>query len=496
MSQRVLVGIDLGTTVLKAGAFDARSGKTLGGAARRLPVRFVSGGGRELRAGAIDRALRETLTELRHALGTSWGCVDGIGLAAQGGSSMFADRQTGRVRGPMILWNDARCQAWVRRIAAETTPRFWRSIVLYDTPPTGLGRILWLRETRPGLFGEDAIHVGAGEYLFHKLTDTWRQDPGNAIQVGSYNARTMKLTRSVFSRFGLPLSLVAPLRQGHETAALSRGGASVMGLDAGVPVAGPYIDQEGGYMAAALASDRPLQFSLGTAWVGNFVLPEGMKGGSPSQLVLPAPVGEGCLVVQPLLTGNATWDWSLSLLDRDHERAVAKARTVFAKRLLPPEGMVALPWCTQSNPLHPERHGAGVLLGVGPDTTPEEVVRAVAAGLVFELARVFEAVAGAKAIDSLVVGGGASKAPYIRTLAAAVFEGLPVRRQVDEELSAARGVILPFSRRASQTQTRAVRAPSARRQKDILRAYDQYRQAFEHVYGGVEEGAAFRITTG
>jgi len=495
MLRRVLIGIDLGTTVLKVGAFDAGSGKTLGGAARRLPVRFVAGGGRELRAGAIDRALHETLAELRAALAAAWDGVEGIGLAAQGGSSMFADRKTGRARSAMILWNDARCQPWVRRIADETTRRFWRRTVLYDTPPAGLGRLLWLRETRPELFAEDAIHVGAGEYVYHRLTGIWRQDPGNAIQVGSYNARTRKLTRTVFSRFGLPLSLVAPLRRGHEKDALSKKGAAIMGLTAGIPVAGPYIDQEGGYMAAALASARPLQCSLGTAWVGNFVLPEGMHGGSPSQLVLPAPVGEGRLVVQPLLTGNATWDWALSLLDKEHDAALAKARAVFAKRLLPPEGVVALPWCTQSNPLHPERHGAGVLLGVGTDTTPEEVVRAVAAGLVFELARVFEAVAGARTIDSVVVGGGAGKAPYIRKLLAAVFEGLPVRRQVHGELSAARGAVYPFSKRASQTETRAIRPPSPREKSAALRAYDRYREAFEHVYGDVEDGAAFRITT-
>jgi hypothetical protein len=44
-------------------------------------------------------------------------------------------------------------------------------------------------------------------------------------------------------------------------------------------------------VAALGAADRPLQCSLGTAWVGNFELPEGVQGRSPSQMVLPAPTG-------------------------------------------------------------------------------------------------------------------------------------------------------------------------------------------------------------
>ena len=97
-------------------------------------------------------------------------------------------------------------------------------------------------------------------------------------------------------------------------------------MDAGIPVAGPYIDQEAGYMSAAGVSESPLQCSLGTAWVGNFVLPDDTTGGSPTQMVLPAPVGNGRLVVQALLAGNVTWDWGLqTLLDADHVRALESA---------------------------------------------------------------------------------------------------------------------------------------------------------------------------
>ena len=90
-----LIGIDVGTTVLKAAAFDARSGAPLASANRRLTVRTASGGVREQSVVSLDRALTSVLRDLHGQLGSAWRCVSGIGLAAQGGSTIIADRRTG-----------------------------------------------------------------------------------------------------------------------------------------------------------------------------------------------------------------------------------------------------------------------------------------------------------------------------------------------------------------------------------------------------------------
>ncbi|MBN2309865.1 MAG: hypothetical protein JXR94_12900, partial [Candidatus Hydrogenedentes bacterium] len=285
----MLLGIDLGTTVLKVCAFDARSGATLGQAARRLAVHKTPDGGREQRPGAVDRAFSSAAAELRGLLGARWGRVAGIGLAAQGGSSIIADRRSGKASTPMILWNDGRTRGHSSRLAGGIPTAFWRERVLRDFAPTGLGRLLWLKEERPELFRHDTIHAGAGEYLFFKMTGVWRQDAGNAIQIGSFNAATKRLDPALFDLVGVPLSFVAPLRQGHETAPLCAKAARSLELPTGIPVAGPYIDQEAGYLSACAAAGRPLQCSLGTAWVGNYAVADDAVGASPYQLVLPNP---------------------------------------------------------------------------------------------------------------------------------------------------------------------------------------------------------------
>ena len=497
MAKEILLGIDLGTTVLKACVFDARTGAMLGQAARRLKVRSSPDGGREQNLGAISRAFRDVVRELRDQLGSAWHNVAGIGLAAQGGSSIIADRATGKAHTPMILWNDGRTQAHVARLAARTSKSYWRKYVLRDVPPAGLGRLLWLKETRPELFDEENIHIGAGEYLFFRLTGVWRQDAGNAIQIGSYNAAKNQLDQTLFDLIGVPLSFVAPLRKGHETAPLSKRGAHLFDLPEGVPVAGPYIDQEAGYLSAVGVSERPLQCSLGTAWVGNFILPDGTDGSSPFQLVLPAPVDNGRLVIQPLLTGNVAWEWGLKMfMDPHQNKALSKAAEVFTKSLLPAAGLVALPWFTQPNPLHPQAYGGGAFFGVSAQTDRADQLRALAAGMTFELARVFDQVKRSGVIDSVVLGGGASKGPFFQKLIAALFAPLPVLWQIDEDLSVARGAVFAFNAKAAQTKTQRVARPKKALLAEIQRGYDLYLNVFEKLYKSVPEGKAFHFSSG
>jgi len=391
MSPELLVGVDLGTTVLKAAVFEAGSGRALARAARPLAVRLGPAGEREQSAGELDGALRGAFAELRRAAGGRWRRLAGVGLAAQGGSGLIADRATGRALTPLVLWNDARAYRYLPRVSAGRPASFWRRRTLRDGPGSGLGRLQWLRETRPKLLGPENIYVGAGEYAFFRMTGRWRQDPCNALQIGCFNARRRELDAELLGLVGLPLSFVAPLRRGHELGALSAAGARLLGLPQGLPVAGPYMDHEAGYLSAVGVSRRPLQCSLGTAWVGNFAVGEKVSGTfcakhpdgpfrqkvsdtfslprSPFQLVLPAVVGGGWLVVQPLLTGNVTWNWALEqFVDADQRRALAKLGGIFGAELLPPEGLTALPWLNRPNPLVPAALGGAAVFGLGPQT--------------------------------------------------------------------------------------------------------------------------------
>jgi sugar (pentulose or hexulose) kinase len=273
---------------------------------------------------------------------------------------------------------------------------------------------------------------------------------------------------------------------------LAAAAARRLGLPTGVPVAGPYIDQEAGYLAAVGVSRNPLQCSLGTAWVGNFVLPEGCRGFAPIQLVIPSPASLGRLVILPLLTGNVFWEWGLSqLMDWRADEALAQAKHVLAKPSAIAPGLVALPWLMQANPDDADVVGAGGFLGVGPDTDRADMFRALAASLAFELARVFAAVRASGILDGIVLGGGASQTRFFRALISTLFQPLPVYYAAGETSAAARGALHVFATKATTVRVRRVRGPS--RQEDILRAYAHYKRAFANHGGSLPAAAAYTM---
>jgi len=478
MPRTVLVGIDLGTTALKAAAFDARTGRLLAAASERLPVRTGADGMREQSLATIDRALGRAARSLRRKLGRAWDRVAGLGLAAQGGSAAIVNRASGKPLTPMQLWSDTRPLGLLPGIARRKAPGYWRRLSGMDGPGAGLARMKWLRARHPKIFCDENLYVGAGEHAYFRLTGVWRQDAGSAIQIGCYDVKRRHLAAAPLALVGVPLPFVASLREGHAKHPLSRQGAKRLGLAEGLPVAGPYFDHEAGYLSAVGASHRPLQCSLGTAWVGNFVVRRGAPPAGGLQLVLPSPAGTGSLVTRVMRAGNASWDWALAaLVDADPKKALAKAERIFRKRLLPPEGLVCLPHLTRPNRRAPEVTGDGAFLGVGAHASREDLLRALASGMAFEFARVFELLRRRGRASCVVLGGGASKGWYFRTLLAALFDPLPVVYPEEEDLTGARGALYALSRRTARARTRHVRRPSKSLCAEVARRYARYCEA-------------------
>ena len=137
--------------------------------------------------------------------------------------------------------------------------------------------------------------------------------------------------------------------------------------------------------------------------------------------------------------------------------------------------------------------GGGTFFGVSAHTTAAEMVRAVAAGMSYEMARTLAEVKSSGAIDSVVLGGGASKGRFFRQLLATLFAPLKVYSLLDEDLSGTRGTVFAFSRAAAKARTRRVPLPSQSVRRRIARGYEMYLRIFDRLYGQVTVGEAFHF---
>jgi xylulokinase len=487
----MLIGIDLGTTGLKAAVYDPESGKCFAQASARLPLETASDGRREQNSDEIISLLERVFATLRKKTGTLWADVKGVGLASQGGSTLIVERKTGRPLSPMYLWNDFRCFPFFARLKQQHPVEFWRSFSKRDEPGFGLGRIQWLREKNPELLTEQNMYIGAGELVFHQLTGIWRQDAGHALQSGCYDIINRSLTQKPLDLVGLNCSFFAPMRDGHSVIPLEKKAAARFGLPAGIPVAGPYNDHEAGYLSVMHLSKRPLQCSLGTAWVGNFVL-DNFTQGSGYQLPVPAPAGSGMLIIQALLTGCVTWDWALEqFLNKNHREAIDLAETLFQQELLPPDGLLCMPWLNRPNPLG-KGSGAGVFFGMSPATTREDLLRAVALGMVLEFGRVFDPVCNQGVVDSLVLCGGSSQAEYFRKLFATLFAPCPVYIP-DGDSMGTRGCLYSINPLVAQAEAYLFENPGIFGAERLGEMKNLYNELYRRLYSGDSAGRSFVI---
>jgi sugar (pentulose or hexulose) kinase len=199
------------------------------------------------------------------------------------------------------------------------------------------------------------------------------------------------------------------------------------------------------------------------------------------------------LVIQPLLTGNVTWDWALKCwIDPTPERAMQEQQRVFTDSLLPPFGLTAIPWLNRPHPFRPDCIGGASLVGIGPSTTREDLLRAIASAMVFEFDRVFEEVMGRGVVDSVVLSGGASRGNHFVHLIAALFDPLPVVRIEEEDWTGARGSLYAFSPHVAQASAVPVDLPQSIDREAVAAGRALYRDVFQALGSNVPAAERYR----
>ena len=493
MPEQLYIGIDLGTTALKVAAYDAGTGQRVAGKEVALRVVTDAEGRRE----QSPEFIRKSLAKLMGQIATECGGLErvgGIGLASQGGSGIVAERATGKALTPMTLWNDAQAFGEYQQLIDSIPLNFWRLRTRRDEPGMGLARLTRLRQESQELLNDKNIYVGAGDYAYFHLTGVWRQDACHALQTGIYDARTNMVSDELAGIVGLSADFFPPLREGNATHPLSKAAAKALSLLEGIPVAGPYMDHEAGFLSTAQVSARPMQCSLGTAWVGNFQLPGSATGHTPFQLAIPSPASDGTLVVQPLMTGNVTWNWALeNFVGGSAGSALKMQARLLHAALLPHAGLVCVPWLNRPHPLDPSLLGGCTFSGLGPSTDRSEMLRAVVAGMGYELYRVFEQVASSGVIDSIVLSGGTAQSPHFQQLIAALFAPLPAYVLEEAGWMGTRGSLYAFSPRAARAGAASIKLDGSVDLDDLAAGQSMYNAVFSRLYGHVCAGSAYTL---
>ncbi|MFG2373647.1 FGGY family carbohydrate kinase [Streptomyces sp. NPDC048504] len=425
------VGIDVGTSTVKAAAFDG-SGRELAVAAR--PV------GLSMHGGFVEQDMDEVYGAVVAVLDELSAEVDGpfelAGLTGQGDGVWLVDAKGRPVRAA-ASWMDGRAHElldqWLADGTFETVFRRTGSAMFPGCPGPLLA---WLAAHEPAALDAATSALYCKDMVFQRLTGARAATDVSDASMPFLDPRTRSYDNGVVELLGLTRrrGLLAPVSDPVATAE-TRG----EGLPAGTRIAnGPY-DLPACALGAGVTEPGDGLLIVGTCLASLVATTELDLSGEPAGLYISLDRPGHWLRAMPAMVGTAALDWVLSTTGVRHKEVDGLLAAT------PPGagGVRVLPYFAPSGERAPfvEPRLRAELTGVSLESTPADLIRATCEGIGYAARHCLEA---AGLTGSLAVCGGGTRSPAWMQLLADVL-GRPLR--IVEGEVGARGAVLAAAER-------------------------------------------------
>jgi xylulokinase len=474
METPLLIGIDVGTTSIKASLFDER-GMALRTFADHYSTTRPASGLAEQNPDDWTNRVISALVELSEGLPAD--VVAGVGLTSQVNTHVFVEND-GAPLMPAITWQDGRAHVEAAELDALISMQerigWWGAPLPIDASHP-LARALWLKRYHPDLWARTRWLMAPKDYCILKLTGEATADPMTAFglidQSLAYVSRLVDLVPGTADR--LP-----PLRAFTQPA-----GRIGPGLPfAGVPMVTGGMDAWAGLIGTGAVRDGDCMYLSGTSEIVGLVSP--MRHPTPG--VVAFPTCEGItLHAGPTQAGGASLAWLSSLTGRAPSELSALVATSDSHRPSP----LFLPHLQGERAPIWDIGARGAFIGLDGSMGPAELTRAVFEGVASSVRWLLEALessAGQSAKSFSMAGGGAASDPWCQIRADML--GRPIRRLKTLDAGVLGAAVLAgvgagcFSTIAEAAERLVVTDrlfepdPSRRERMDFL--YDEYRTLY------------------
>src|SRR5581483_10970736 len=268
---QTLLGIDLGTTGVKAALFSAEDGRVLADAFVDYPLFHPHPGWAEQKPSdwwqATIVAIRTCLVE-GAKLGAQPESVRGVGLSGQMHGVVLLDENEQVLR-PCIIWADQRSDAQSRWM----TERVGASkLIEYVSNPALTGfsapKLLWVRDNEPELFAKARTLLLPKDYIRYLLTGVKAMEISDAAGTCLLDVKHGVWSQEVLRAIELDPALLPPVVPADAiSGTITEEVAGLTGLPAGTPVAGGGADNACGAVGNGVVIPGLVLVSVGTSGI-------------------------------------------------------------------------------------------------------------------------------------------------------------------------------------------------------------------------------------
>lgn len=427
MAEDCLIGIDAGTTALKAVLIDMRGGR-LAAYSEAYPIARPQ-------LGFAEQAPLDWLRGLFNALQTfardhDLSGLKGIGICSQVNTHVFVGAD-GVPLLPAITWQDTRAADDAAGLDAQVTAEqkiAWLGAPIPIDASHALSRMAWVRRVHPALYEKTRHVLLPKDYLVMALTGAVGSDPIAAVGLTNaegYVPQMLDLVPGAAER--LP-----PLHPFTHVA--GRVGENLPG--AGAPVVVGAMDAWGGMFGVGVVGDGDAMYQSGTSEIPGIV----SSTIHPTPGVILFPPYEGIVMhAAPTQSGGAALQWFAGVLGKSPAEVSMLASGIAPSDAVP----LFLPHLQGERAPLWDAASRGVFARMDSRAGAAEMVRSVMEGVAFSARWAFEALQQSSGVTVEIAnlgGGGARSDAWCQIRADAL--GFALRRTAVPDAAALGAAIL------------------------------------------------------
>ncbi len=425
VSAPLLLGLDVGTTGVKAVLVDARL-EPVASATRRIPTQHPQPGWVEQTGEDVLSAAVESVAEVLSQASADVEVV-ACGLDHQGESVIAWDADTGAALSPNLVWQDKRAMDLLARLSdAGLEDEIKAHSGLPLDPYFSAGKLAWMLEHLDEVKAaheRGTLRLGTLDaFLCDRLGAGFATDPSTASRMQLFSFGATGWDPWLCETFGVPPETLPRI----EDTAGDLGALRHPTWDRELPLRARLVDQQAALAGTGCVVPGMVKATYGT---GVFVFAHAGAAVPDAGDLLPTVAWRIGGATEYALDGGvfaagALLEWMSGKLGfaEDPQALAALAREVDDSggvRVLPAISGIGAPWW------RPEARG--VIAGLTAASGRPEVARAALEGIAWRVADVFEVVAERVDVKALRVDGGLTNDPLLVSFQADAI-GVPVEQ--------------------------------------------------------------------
>ncbi len=246
----ILLGIDAGTTSVKAGLFSP-DGSCLGVARREYQLATPAADRAELDPEIYWQSCIEVVREVLQETGITSNQVKALAISSQGETLITLDG-AGKVIYPAIVWLDNRAVEQAELLKSQFQLEVYTRTGIPEIVATWPAcKLLWLKQNEPEVFSHADKFLLVQDYLIYRLTGRFMTDGSISCTTMYYDIRANTWWAEMLSAIGVRQEQLPQIGfPGSKIGTLSADTATILGLSIDTSVVMGGMDQAVGAIGA------------------------------------------------------------------------------------------------------------------------------------------------------------------------------------------------------------------------------------------------------